>query len=161
MFANIRLCEPEEKQRQIDYLSTTPVAGIAELLRSGRCVLKKGTVSSLQILGKLKTEFGSIGPLVPSSKTGEAKFLVSEIVPVLRANPEVCDDGLLKNIQAIIEKEAKNEIEFNNTVLLLSNEPILKDGNKRTISFFENRKHSNQDKISYEMFLVEPAQNGT
>ena len=159
MFNNLCECSPEETQRQMDYLSSTPVSGIAQLLRSGRCVLKKGIVCSLQFLGNLKTEFGQIGLLTPGQRNGEEKFLVSEIVPMLRANPIVSDGGLLNKIEAIMEREAKNEIEFNITLMLWNGETIVKDGNKRTIAFFENRKNLNQAEVSYEVYLVVPAQN--
>jgi len=161
MFNNLCKCSTDETQRQINHLSSTPVSGIAELLRSRRCVLKKGVVSSLQYLGSLKTEFGQIGPLVPAQKTGERKFLVSEIVPILRANRNIPDDGLLQRIEAVIKKEAKNEIEFNITLLLCNGEIIIKDGNKRTIAYYENRKNLNQTAINYEVYVVESAQNNT
>jgi hypothetical protein len=160
MFKNLCKCSPEETRRHITYLSSTPVSRIAELLRSRRCVLKKGVVSSLQYLGSLKTEFGQIGPLVPAQQIGERKFLVSEIVPILRANRDVPDGGLLESIEAVMGKVARNEVEFNITILLLNGEIIVKDGNKRTIAYYENRKNLNQTEIHYEVYVVEPAQNG-
>jgi hypothetical protein len=159
MFDNLYHCGPEETQKQISYLSSTPVAGIANLLRSGQCILKKGFVRDLHHLGSLKTEFGQIGPLVPTQSNGENKFLVSEIVPMLRANRSVLDDGLLTKIESIMEKEMKNEIEFNITVLTWNGEAIVKDGNKRTIAFFENRRNLNQADINYEIYLVESTQS--
>lgn len=119
----------------------------------------KGIVCSLQHLGGLKTEFGQIGRLVPEQGAGEKKFLVSEIVPLLRANPTVSDGGLLRRIEAIMDSEARNEIDFNITALQWNDEIILKDGNKRTIAFYENRKNSNQVEINYGIYFVMPRQN--
>lgn len=153
---NIIECEPEEIASQISYLDSTPVSGIAQLLRSGKCILSKGFITSLQALGFLKTEFGQIGTLIPSSITGQKKFIVSEIVPVLRANPGAKDDGLLRTIEALIEKEANDEVDFNVTLFKMNEEYIIKDGNKRTVSFYENRRHLKQDKIRYEVYLVKP-----
>ncbi len=154
MLENIIECEPEELESQLRYLDSTPVSGIAQLLRSGKCLLSKGIVTSLQALGDLKTEFSQIGPLIPSSITGQGKFIVSEIVQILRANPDVKDDGLLQSIEALIEKETNDEIDFNITLFKMNEEFIIKDGNKRTIAFFENRRHLNQDNIRYEVYLV-------
>jgi len=156
MFSNLRDCDSEELEQQMDYLSDTPVAGIVSLLRDGRCLLRKGVVSTLSNLGSLKTEFGKIGSLVPPQRSGEHKFLVSEIVPTLRANRNVPDGDLLRKIEAIMDKEAKNEIEFNVTVFSCNGESIVKDGNKRTIAFFENRRRLNNAEINYEVYLVVP-----
>ena len=57
-----------------------------------------------------------------------------------------------------MDKEAKNEIEFNVTVFSLNGESIVKDGNKRTIAFFENRRQFNNAEINYEVYLVMPKQ---
>ena len=156
VFNGIRKCGEEETQNQIEFLSNTPVAQLAELLREGKCILKKALICSLQQLGGLKTEFGQIGPLVPSARSGAIKFRVSELVPTLRSNLHVADNGLLERIEAIMEKEAENAIPFNITVLLLNGEAIVKDGNKRTIAFFENRREQNIDEIHYEVFLIQP-----
>ena len=55
-----------------------------------------------------------------------------------------------------MDKEAKNEIEFNVTVFSCNGESIVKDGNKRTIAFFENRRRLNNAEINYEVYLVVP-----
>lgn len=156
MFSNLQDCDSVELTRQMNYLSATPVAGIVALLRDGRCLLKKGIVSTLSNLGTLKTEFGEIGSLVPPQRGGEHKFLVSEIVPLLRANRHIPDGDLLRKIESIMGKEARNEIEFNVTVFSRNGEAIVKDGNKRTIAFFENRRQRNNAEINYEVYLVVP-----
>ncbi|MDO8310393.1 MAG: hypothetical protein Q7T25_00490 [Sideroxyarcus sp.] len=161
MFNYLCECSPIETRRQIDYLSSTPVFKIAELLNSGQCVLKKGAISSLHHLGNLKTEFGPIGSLLPAAKSGERKFLVSEIVPMLRANRTIPDGGLLQSIETIMKTEAKNEVDFNITLLSLNGEIIIKDGNKRTIAYYENRKNFNRTTSNYEVYLVESASNST
>ncbi len=159
MFENLCDCSPDETQQQINYLSSTPVSGIAEFIRSGCYVVKKGVISSLQLLGNLKTEFGSIDSLHPPQKIGERKFLVSEIVPILRANRDIEDGGLLQSIEAVMKNESKGGVEFNITILRLNGETIIKDGNKRTIAYYENRKNLNITAIHYDVYVVSPAQN--
>ncbi len=132
----------------------TPVKQLAEYLRNGQLKLSKGKVNSLYYLGNLKTEFGVIGDIVPKTSEGEVKFTVSELVPALRNNPDVNDDGLLNKIEAIIEKEKNNEIEFNVTVLSLKNELVLKDGNKRTVVFYENRRTNLGQVINYPVYVL-------
>lgn len=158
MFNTLKQCGPDETQRQIYYLSSTPVDAIADLLRCGQYTLKKGVVSDMQQLGSLKTEFGQIGSLIPSQSNGEHKFLVSEVVPLLRANRGVPDAGLLRKIEAIMEKETKHEIEYNITVFVWNGEYIVKDGNKRTIAFFENRRNMDDNEVHYEVYVVVPTQ---
>ena len=154
MIQNIEKCSEIEIEHQAKYLLDTPVSGIVQYLKNGELKLSKGKVDSLHLVGNLKTEFGEIGSIVPSAKKGEIKFVVSELVPALRNNPNVNDGGLLEAIEAIAEKEKKNEIEFNVTVLMLRGEPIVKDGNKRTVAFYENRKSNLDQKICYPVYVV-------
>ncbi|MES9838687.1 MAG: hypothetical protein AB2653_09440 [Candidatus Thiodiazotropha endolucinida] len=155
MIHDIEDCVPEEVQYQITYLAKTPVRGIASLLLSGRCTLKKGVIRSLKYLGGLKTEFGEIGPLIPSAKEGEKKFLVSEIVPILKANPEVEDNGLLVAIEDFMAKDKRGEVTYNNiTIFDIGQEYIIKDGDKRSIAFYENNKTHNSDIVDYPVFVV-------
>jgi tetratricopeptide (TPR) repeat protein len=65
MIERIQPCSPSELEAQIAYLASTPVAGIARLLESGKCKLSKGVVRSLAVLGSLKTEFGQLGTISP------------------------------------------------------------------------------------------------
>lgn len=155
MIADLRDCTEQELQAQIKYLEETPVRGIAQLLRSGRCVLKRGSVPTLTQLGALKTEFGQIGPLVPAATHGEMKFRVAELVPLLRNNPGV-DDGLLTKIEAFVEKDERGEVEYNVTIFDHGNDLVIKDGNKRTAAFFERRKGSSNDAIAFPVFVVQP-----
>lgn len=154
VIADIENCSAEEIQKQIAYLAKTPVRGIAELLRSAKCTLKKGIVRSLIYLGGLKTEFGQVGPLIPSAEDGEQKFRVSEILPILRANPGVDDGGLLRAIEVFIEKDRRGEVEYNVTIFNFGNEFVIKDGDKRTIAFYENRKGLGSDAIEFPVFIV-------
>ena len=154
MIHDIEDCVPEEVQCQIAYLAQTPVRGIASLLERGQCTLKKGVIRSLKYLGGLKTEFGAIGPLIPSAEEGEKKFLVSEIVPILKANPEVEDNGLLVAIEDFIAKDKRGEVTYNVTIFDNGYEYIIKDGDKRSIAFYENNKTFNGDIIDYPVFVV-------
>lgn len=153
MIADLVECSESETQDQIGYLAGTTVQGIAYLLQSGQCTLKKGVVHSLNYLGNLKTEFGKIDGLIPSATEGEKKFRVSEIVPMLKANPIVNDDGLLDGIEGFIEKDRLAEVEYNAMIFDFGNEFIIKDGNKRTIAFYENRKDSDKDVIEYPVYI--------
>lgn len=132
----------------------TPVADIASLLLNSHCVLKKGNIRSLRYLGNLKTEFGAIGPLFPSAHEGEKKFRVSEMAPVLIANPEVEDNGLLQAIEKLMAKDERGEVSYNVTILDCGAEYLIKDGNKRTIAFFENKRAAGIDNILYPVFVV-------
>jgi len=154
MIEDLEECSEREIQDQIAYLEGTPVRGIADLLRNGQCTLKKGVVRSLNRLGNLKTEFGEIGTLIPSATEGDKKFRVSEVVPTLRTNPNVDDGGLLAEIEDFIEKDRLGKVEYNVTIFDFGNEFIMKDGNKRTIAFYENRKDSGIDYIEYHVYLT-------
>jgi len=151
---NLTECNQEEIRNQIEYLSATPVCGIAKLLYEQKCGLKKGFIRSIKTLGNVKTEFGRIGPLLPASRGGEIKFKVSELVPILRTNPNVNDNGLLNSIDKMIELEKHGNIEFNITLFYMNGEYIIKDGNKRTIAFYENRKYLSKDNINYEAYIA-------
>ncbi len=105
MIDDIKECSKREIQDQIAYLERTPVRSIADLLRNGRCTLRKGVIRSLNALGNLKTEFGAIDSLIPSATEGEKKFRVAEVVPTLRSNPNVNDGCLLCKIEDFIEKD--------------------------------------------------------
>lgn len=159
VIADVRSCSFEEFRRQIGYLEATPVRGIAELLRTGRCTLKRGIVRSLAQLGALKTEFGQIGVLLPPAMHGERKFRVREVAPVLRSNPEVDEGGLLREIDAFIEKDERGEVQYDVTIFRQGTDLVVKDGNKRTIAFYERRKGSS-DEIEFPVFIVEPAEHG-
>ena len=152
MITDVRPCSAEELQKQIAYLLNTPVPGVGMCLANGGCKLSKGVVRSLAVLGSLKTEFGQLGPHVPPARSGEAKFLASEVVPILRGNPGSGDD-LLRKIDAILAVD-ESEIEYNVTVMRLGSELIIKDGNKRSIAFWERRKGA-ADRIDYPVVLVE------
>jgi len=154
MITDLRDCTEQELQAQINYLEGTPVRGIVQLLRTGRCVLKRGSVPTLTELGALKTEFGQMGPLVPNATHGETKFRVAELVPLLRGNPGV-DDGLLTKIDAFVEKDKRGEVEYNVTIFDHGNDLVIKDGNKRTVAFFERRKGSCNDVIAFPVFVVQ------
>jgi hypothetical protein len=160
MIEDLKHCSEREVNKQISYLSRTPVRGIAALLGNGQCNLKRGTIRSLRYLGNLKTEFGEIDRLIPPTTDGEKKFRVSEVVSTLIANPDVNDDGLLLFIESFIKKDRKGEVEYNVTIFDYDSEFIIKDGNKRLIAFYENRKNSGNDIIEFPVYVVSPAYYG-
>lgn len=156
MIDDIKGCTLEEIQNQIDYLAQTPVSGIASLLHSSQCTLRKGVIRSLRYLGNLKTEFGPIGPLLPEAEEGQAKFRVSEIVAILRANPEVENNGLLEAVEEFMIKDKRGEVSYNITIFDFETEYIIKDGDKRAVAFYENNKTAGSDTIEFPVFVVSP-----
>ncbi len=155
MLKNIRACSSAEALAQMEYLRATPVSCLVKLVEQNHLVLFRASIESLTDLGKLKTEFGVIGRLHPSVTSGCKKFLVSEIVPTLRANPDVNDDGLLQRIERIVELEDIGAVEYNTTILDGGLELVIKDGNKRTIAYFE-RFREKGDQRAFDVFVLRP-----
>lgn len=151
---SITPCEVSEVKEQIDYLRNTPVKRLSDLLKQGKLQLGFTFINSIEALGTIKTEFGPIDILMPQSNSGDKKFLVSEIYFALCSKPDIDDAGLLQAIEEIRIAESNNEIEFNVTALLQNNELVIKDGNKRTIAFYENRRINNHKKINFKLFVV-------
>lgn len=154
MIDDIQRCNAGDLESMIRYLAASPVFSIAALLREGRLTLKRGVIRSVGDLGMLKTEFGNLGKLVPSQRAGEPKFLVSEVLPSLRRNPGA-DDGLLDAILGFMGSDERGQVEYVVTVFRAGTDLIVKDGNKRTIAYFERRR-GNLKAIDYPVFIVEP-----
>jgi hypothetical protein len=155
MLTNLKACSVEAARTQAEYLRATPVSGLADLLDRQWLTLFAAEIESLEALGKLKTEFGPIGRLQPVATTGEKKFTVSELVPALRANPDVDDGGLLQRIERIIELEEMGAIEYNTTILDDGSELVIKDGNKRTIAYFERFRSRSTVEV-LRVFVLRP-----
>jgi hypothetical protein len=136
------------------------VRGIGELLRRRVCTLSKGRVKTLRDLGALKTEFGQIGMLLPHVSTGERKFRISEVTPLLRTNPGL-DDELLRKIDEFASKDRRGEVTYNVTIFSHGSDLVVKDGNKRTIAFYERRRDSLTEQIDFPVFLIQPALYGS
>lgn len=153
MITDLRLCSGDELREQISYLAATPVRDIAGLLQSSRCTLKAGTIRSLEALGNLKTEFGQIGSAVASTSDGQQKFHVAEVLPLLEAHPEL-DAGMLQKIRMFMREDESGRVVFNTTIMRIGAELVLKDGNKRTIAYFERRRDWN-DGTEFAVYLVE------
>lgn len=154
MIVSLKNCTANELEGQIRYLEGTPVRGIADLLRSGQCILRRGKVQALADLGALKTEFGQLGWVSARISDGQRKFRVAEVVPVLRLNPGA-DDKLLECIEYFIDREARGEVDYNVTIIKHGPDLIVKDGNKRTIAFYERRHGSSESGIDFPVFIVE------
>ena len=104
----------------------------------------------------MHTEFGEIGRLVPKN----TKFLVAELLPVHRTNSDVDDGGLLQKIEALVEPVRSASVEMNITILCTQSGYLVKDGNKRTVAFYEIGLKSGTDAISFPVFVLTP-NNGT
>lgn len=150
---NLRRCTQEELEAQIRYLEQTPVRGLAALLRAGTCDLSAGHVRSVASIGGLKTEFGELGPLRPPSREGARKFLVSEVWPALEATPGA-DDAMHTAIARFMRKDEYGDVDYNITLVLFDGEVIVKDGNKRTIAFYERRR-TFAGSIEFPVFVVD------
>ena len=158
MITDLRLCSAGELRKQIDYLAATPVAGIAALLRGGQLALKAGTIRSLATMGSLKTEFGQIGSIVVANSDAQSKFRVAEVLPLLEAHAGL-DDPMLEKIRTFMRKDESGQVHFNTTLLRVGGELIIKDGNKRTIAFFERRRGWT-DNVEFSVHLVEEIHDG-
>jgi len=157
VISDLEDCSETEIQQQIRYLHETPVREIGAPLQTRKWVLKRGSIRTLAALGALKTEFGQIGPLIPTASDGERKFRIAEIVPLLRSNSGV-DDELLRTIEGLVDKDSRGEVTYNVMVLLQGSEYIVKDGNKRAIAFYERRRESTTHLIDFPVFVVQIAQ---
>ncbi len=142
-----------KKIEQIQYLAATPVRGLAALLSSGLCKLSFGIERCLGDLGALRTELGTLGDLQSVKLTREPKFRLRDVVPLLRANRGSAEE-MLRAIERWIETDIRGEIRYNSTVMIEDGEPVLKDGNHRTLAFFERRRNT-ETAIAFEMFVVE------
>lgn len=153
MIENVEECTPQEIQRQIDYLAATPVAVIASLLRNGQCKLSKGVVRFVAKLGSMKTEFGDLGNSKAPATEGQKKFRVSEVLPTLKKDLSH-DKSLRKRVESFLAKD-EADIEYNTTIMREGDELIMKDGNARSIAFYERRRNGAEDEIEYPVFLVD------
>lgn len=158
MILNLQLCSPAEISTQIAYLEATPVAAIATQLCRGTLCLYKGIIQSLDALGTLKTEFGTIGTETAPPMDGERKFRICQVLPLLRANAGL-DNLMLQKIEEFMQKDARGDVEYNVTVLKSETDLIVKDGNKRTIAFYERRKGLH-DPIHLPVFLAKERPRG-
>jgi hypothetical protein len=152
MIAHLVECSEEEVRAQSAYSAATPVAQLSSMIHSGQLIVWRGTIAKMDDLGRLKTEFGEIGRLRPPL----GKFLVSELLPTLRANRDVPDDHLLLKIESLIEPVLKGAIEMNVSILEIGAELVIMDGNKRAIAFHEGRRSSASSPIAFEVFLLRP-----
>lgn len=156
MVEQIEPCSLSELKAQIAYLEKTPVACIAQLLETGQCQLSKGVVRSLAVLGSLKTEFGQLGTLTPPPASGEPKFRVAQVLPALRQLP---DGGDLRNRIEMFLRMNEADIDYNVTIMRIGPDFIVKDGNARTIAYYERRKDT-VGPFVYHVFLVDIVHDG-
>ncbi len=152
MIEEIQPCSPSELEAQIAYLASTPVAGIAHLLESGQCRLSKGAARSLPF-GLLKTEFGQLGSISPPPTSGNRNSAWHRCCQPCGKPPDGGD--LLRRIEWFLQMN-EAEIEYNVTVMRLGTNLIIRDGNARTIAFYERRKDT-ANPFAYRVFLVEMA----
>jgi hypothetical protein len=145
-------CTDAEKEAQLQYLWNTPVRGLCCHILDGSLDLYRGQIASTAAMGQLKTEFGAIGPLTPQGD----KFLVSELLPRLRANPAVQDDGLRQRIESLLEPMRRGEVSINITVLREGNLYYVKDGNKRAVARYELAVQSGDDSVSLNVHILVP-----
>lgn len=154
MIADIVICGTQETQNHMDYLEQTPVRGLADLLRFGGYVLKKGNIISLKYLGSLKTEFGELGGINSGKVFDRNKFLVREVMTILRRS-DCSDKKSLSSIEYFMKMDEAGELEFKITIFHDNTEYIIKDSNKRAVAFYERRKKINENNIIFPFYLID------
>ncbi len=147
-------CGIQEKQNLIRYLENTPISGLVNGLRSGVFVLKKGNIISLEYLGSLKTEYGDLGGIISREIIKRSKFLVSEVMAILK-RPDCSDEKSLDSIEFFIKKNEAEECEYIISIFHDKTDYIIKDGNKRAVAFYEKRKAINKDNITFPIYIIE------
>lgn len=156
MITDIVVCEPQETQDHIRHLKQTPVSGLAGLLLSKKYILKKGKIISLEYLSSLKTEFGELGGITSREVFGRNKFLVSEVMTILKRS-DCSDKTSLRSIEYFIKRDEANELEFKITIFHDNTDYIIKDGDKRAIAFYERRKKISGNNITFPIYLIDLA----
>jgi len=150
---NIRNCTQEEIINLVNYLQSTPVASIADLIQNGSLHVKIGIITSIEYLGTLKTEFGKIGIKKSHNLYNRNKFLVKEIYPMISKDASL-DTKMLNSIKYFMEKFNQNEeTKYAITILNNNSDYTIKDGNKRIVALYES-KFRNQNNINLEVFVV-------
>lgn len=137
---NRRGCSAEEKQHLIQYLKQTPVACVADKIAAG-ALLSKGEIQSRAVLGSLTTIFGNLGGLLATRRHGKERFLVREVLPVLR-DPRCTDKGALRKVECYMELDAANRLEIKITICEVGGGRMIVDGNKRASAIYERRSSS-------------------
>ena len=61
----------------------------------------------------------------------------------------------LRSIEYFIKKDEEGELEFKPTIYHENNDYVIKDGNTRSVAFYERRKKSNVDDISLPIYLID------
>lgn len=154
MITDIMICGIQETQNHIRYLEQTPVRELADLLRSKHYVLKKGNITSLNYLGSLKTEFGELGGIKSMKVFDRNKFLVSEVMTILRRSD--CSDKIsLQSIEYFTKIDGENKLELKITIFNDGTDYIIKDGNKRAVAFYERRININKNNIIFPIYLID------
>jgi hypothetical protein len=154
---NIVICSPAEALEHMRYLQGTPVRWAVDCLRSGRAVLKKGTITSLTALGNMRTilaDFGGI-PLPPE----QDRTLVRQIYPWSQRpdfggpRREVDRASLAEFMQW--DENGSLEPHIKATITLHRGRYALIDGNKRAAVFHANRERNGTDDIGLPVHIVD------
>jgi len=133
-------CSADERQNLIQYLKQTPVAWVADKIVRG-ALLSKGEIQSRAVLGSLTTIFSNLGGVLATQRHGKEKFLVREVLPVLR-DPRCNDKDALRKVECYMELDAANRLEIKITICEVGDNCMIVDGNIRASAIYERRSSS-------------------
>lgn len=158
MFAELQPCTSDTVRAYIRYIRATPVAKIGWLLERGDHSLSRGIITSLKILGSLKTEFGDLGGVKAREEFGQEKFLVRQVLGALR-DPRCTDRKSRQSIEYFMALDEKGELESRLKVTLLFDRANyqIKAGDKRAVAFYESRmSRGGGDAVGFPVYVVSP-----
>ncbi len=154
MIVDVIICNTQATQNHIRYLERTPVKKLVNLLRFGGYTLKKGNIVSLKYLGSLKTEFGELGGIKSLEVFGRNKFLVKEVMTILKS-PNCSDSESLSSIEYFMKRDETGKLEYKITIFRENTDYIIKDGNKSAVAFYERRKKIIGNNIFFPVYFID------
>jgi hypothetical protein len=135
-----------------DYLATTPVGWLNELI-DNHATVSKGRIESLLEVGKTRTIWGDLGGIQSKNEYGSEKFLVGQIIPVLK-KPLCSDRTTLNKILEYIQLFADNKLELKITLLEVNNQFTICDGNTRVVACFEYWSKCGINDVNLPVYVI-------
>lgn len=150
------MCSSSEVDLLKNYLRCTPVAShiIPKINRGAK--VEKGVISNLEYLGNLKTIFSEICK-VKSQEQGQEKFLVKQVLDILKRHDENKNKDLHLRIEHYEKLYAYNELELIITLLGYKNKYMIVDGNARAIAVYNYHTEKTSKKLKLPVYLVTPS----
>ncbi len=141
----------EELNAQVEFLASTPVYWLAQLLRDGRLRLMKGRITSTKALGEQMTIFGDLGGILAPEEVGLDKYLVKQVRAVLMN--ESCKDVKSRQRFHTLVAELTADSLKPNITLLRDGRDIIYDGNKTAAAY--HYVHISDERIDLSVFVAE------